>query len=150
MNLYILALVNAWSFRRELLFVSLAFLLMLAMPVIAVIILTKTGINIVSDALVGVDTETQVIVVKNPTDGSVLAEITKEIVWPAHGVITLEFAQSSMYQKFHTGIDIANAQGNVGDPITPFMDGVVTYEGEIFWGYGKHIILDHGDNITSV
>ena len=30
------------------------------------------------------------------------------------------------------------------------MDGTVTYAGEIFWGYGKHIIIDHGDNITSV
>jgi len=62
----------------------------------------------------------------------------------------LEFAQSSLYQLFHTGIDIANPNGYIGDPITPFMDGTVIYEGEIFWGYGKHIIIDHGDNITSV
>jgi len=30
------------------------------------------------------------------------------------------------------------------------MDGKVIYAGEIFWGFGKHIIIDHGDNITSV
>jgi murein DD-endopeptidase MepM/ murein hydrolase activator NlpD len=47
-------------------------------------------------------------------------------------------------------LDIANPYGLVGDPITPFMDGEVIYEGEIFWGYGKHIVIDHGDNITSV
>ena len=30
------------------------------------------------------------------------------------------------------------------------MDGTVIYAKEIFWGYGKHIIIDHGDNITSL
>jgi murein DD-endopeptidase MepM/ murein hydrolase activator NlpD len=30
------------------------------------------------------------------------------------------------------------------------MEGTVTYAGEIFWGYGRHIMIDHGDNITSV
>lgn len=112
--------------------------------------LVNTGINIVSDALVGINPDTLSILIKNPTDGSVVTEITKEVVWPVQGVITLEFAQSSMYQTFHTGIDIANPHGQVGDPITPFMDGVVTYAGEIFWGYGKHVMIDHGDNITSV
>ena len=54
---------------------------------------------------------------------------------------------SSSYQIFHTGIDIANSSGT---SITPFMDGQVVYAGEMFWGYGKHIIIDHGDNIRSV
>jgi len=30
------------------------------------------------------------------------------------------------------------------------MDGTVVYAGEIFWGYGKHIIIDHGNNIASL
>ena len=30
------------------------------------------------------------------------------------------------------------------------MQGKVVYAGEIFWGYGKHIIIDHGDKITSL
>ena len=120
------------------------------MPVIAVFILTHTGINIVSDALIGIDSETKNIQLLNPKDGSVVKEIHPTVAWPAQGVITLEFAQSSLYQLFHTGIDIANPNGYIGDPITPFMDGTVIYEGEIFWGYGKHIIIDHGDNITSV
>lgn len=139
-----------WSFRRELQLVVLAFVILLSLPVIAVFILTHTGINIVSDALIGTDAETQTIVIKNPADGTIVAEISKQVVWPAQGVITLEFAQSSMYQKFHAGIDIANPQGKVGDPITPFMEGTVTYAGEIFWGYGKHVMVDHGDNISSV
>ena len=139
-----------WSFKRELQLVVLAFVILLSLPIIAVFILTHTGINIVSDALIGTDSETQTIEIKNPTDGSVVAEVTKQVVWPAQGVITLEFAQSSLYQKFHAGIDIANPQGKVGDPIKPFMEGTVTYAGEIFWGYGKHVMVDHGDNISSV
>ena len=73
------------------------------------------------------------------------------ITWPVKGVITLEFGESDLpYQPFHTGIDIANPNGKVGDPITPFMNGKVIYAGEIFWGFGKHIIIDHGNNITSI
>lgn len=139
-----------WSFRKELQFVAFAFLVLISLPIIAVIILTHTGINIVSDALVDIEPETQNILIKDPVDGSVVKEVSKEVVWPAQGVTTLEFAKSSKYQKFHAGIDIANPKGQVGDPVTTFMEGTVIYEGEIFWGYGKHIIIDHGDNITSV
>lgn len=139
-----------YAFRKELSFVVLAFLIVLSLPVIAVIILTNTGINIVSDALIGVDTQTDTVVIKNPADGSVVSEVSKEMTWPVQGVTTLRFGQSSKYQLFHTGIDIANPQGQVGDQITTFMEGEVIYAGEIFWGYGKHIIIDHGDNLTSV
>lgn len=139
-----------WSFRKELRFVALAFLIVISLPVIAVFILTQTGIDIISDALVGVDPETKTIVIKNPADGTVVAKISDKVVWPVQGITTLRFGQSSSYQKFHTGIDIANSQGEVGDPIVAFMEGTVIYAGEIFWGYGKHIVIDHGDNITSV
>jgi len=145
-----LAAHTIWSFKRELQFVTLAFLILISLPIIAVVILTRTGINIVSDALVDVVAETQTILIKNPADGSIVVEITKPMVWPVQGIYTLEFGESSIYQVFHAGIDIANAQGKVGDPITPFMEGTVTYAGEIFWGYGKHVMIDHGDNITSV
>ena len=149
MNIFLLAS-SIWSYKRELKIVILTFIIVLSLPVIAVVILTQTGINIVSDALVGIDSETKNIQILDPKDGSVVKEIHPIIAWPAQGVITLEFAQSSLYQLFHTGIDIANPNGYIGDSITPFMNGTVIYEGEIFWGYGKHIIIDHGDNITSV
>ena len=139
-----------WSFRRELQFVAFSFLVLISLPIIAVVILMHTGINIVSDALIDVEPETQTIQIKNPADGSVVKEVSKKVAWPVQGVTTLEFAKSSGYQKFHAGIDIANSQGKVGNKISPFMDGTVTYAGEIFWGYGKHVIIDHGDNITSV
>ena len=138
---------SLWSFSKELKLVMLAFLIVISLPVIAVFILTHTGINVVSDALVGVDSETKNIQILDPASGEVVKEIDPTIAWPVQGVITLEFAQSSQYQIFHTGIDIAN---DPGTSITPFMDGEVVYAGEIFWGYGKHIIIDHGDNIRSI
>ena len=140
-----------WSFRKELRYVLLAFLIVLSLPIIAVVILTRTGINIVSDRLATVDTTTQTVEIHDPKDGSVIKEIIPVVSWPVSGVITLEFGESDFpYQILHSGIDIANPQGKVGDPIHPFMDGTVIYAGEIFWGYGKHIIIDHGNNITSL
>jgi len=146
MNIYA-TVASLWSFKRELKLVLLSFLVVLSLPVIAVFILAHTGINVVSDALVGVDSETKNIQILDPATGEVVKEIDPTIAWPVQGVITLEFAQSSGYQVFHTGIDIANTTGT---SITPFMQGEVVYAGEIFWGYGKHIIIDHGDNIRSI
>ena len=136
-----------WSFRKELKVVLSAFLIVLMLPVIAVILLTQVGINIISDKLVGQDPITQNIQIKDPTSGKVVKEINPTVVWPTKGVITLEFGQSSLYQVLHTGIDIA---GQLDDAVNPAMDGKVIYAGEIFWGYGKHIIIDHGNNVTTV
>lgn len=145
------SLAVAWSFRKELKYVLLTFLLVLSTPIMAVIILTQTGINIVSNRLASFDAKSQKIEIHNPLDGSVIATIDKEIVWPVKGVITLEFGESDFpYQLLHTGIDIANPNHQIGDPITPFMEGKVIYAGEIFWGFGKHIIIDNGNNIQSI
>ncbi|KKT72820.1 MAG: Peptidase M23 [Candidatus Collierbacteria bacterium GW2011_GWB1_44_6] len=136
-----------WSFRKELKFVLLAFLTILLVPVIAVILLTQVGINIISDKLVDQNPTNQSIQIKDPTTGEGTTEIHPTVVWPTKGVITLEFAQSSMYQVFHTGIDLAS---KLDEPVNPAMDGTVIYAGEIFWGYGKHVIIDHGNNVTTI
>ena len=117
------------------------------LPVIAVILLTQVGINVISDKLVDQNATTQAIQIKDPTTGEVVKEINTIVVWPTKGVITLEFAQSSMYQVFHTGIDIAS---KLDEPVNPAMDGTVIYAGEIFWGYGKHVIIDHGNNMVTI
>ncbi len=147
---YLSTFATLWSFKKELLYVVLAFLFILMIPVFAVFVLTHTGINVVSDTLVSVDTTEEHTVQLHAPDGSVYAEVTGPFAWPAQGVFTLEFGESSGFQVFHTGLDIASPTGQVGAPITPFMDGEVIYAGEIFWGYGKHIIIDHGNNLTSV
>ncbi len=140
-------ILTLWSFRKELKYVVIVFTAVLLLPVVAVILLTQVGINIVSDKLVEQNPQTQTIQIKDPLTGEVVKIISPKVVWPAKGVITLEFGQSSKYQPLHSGIDIA---GFKGDPINPAMDGKVIYAGEIFWGFGKHIIIDHGDNIQTI
>ena len=136
-----------WSFRKELKYVLIAFLTVLMLPVIAVILLTQVGINVISNKLVSQNPITHTIQIKDPATGKVIKEISPLVVWPAKGVITLEFGESSLYQPFHTGIDIA---GKLDDPVNPAMDGTVIYAGETFWGFGKHIIIDHGNNIQTI
>jgi hypothetical protein len=124
------AIFNFWSFRKELKFVLSAFLVVLMLPVIAVILLTQVGINVISDKLVDQNPNTQSIQIKDPTSGEVVKEINPTIQWPTKGIITLEFGQSSLYQPLHTGLDIASV---LGEPVNPIMEGAVIYAGEIFW-----------------
>ncbi len=146
-----LFLYSLWSYRKEIKLVTFSIIILLLLPIIAVILLTNVGIDIVSDKLATFDSKTQTVQIHDPVDNSVIKKISPVVTWPVKGVITFEFGESNWpYQPFHTGIDIANPYGKQGDPITPFMIGKVIYAGEIFWGYGKHIIIDHGNNITSI
>ena len=139
---------NFWNFKKELKIILLAFLVVLSLPLIAIIILTQTGINLVSDKLVdqtGIENRVEIL---DPITGEVTYTINQAMYWPTTGVVTLEFGVPHLpYQILHTGIDIAN---NKGTNITPFMGGTVTYAAETKTGYGKHIIIDHGNNITSL
>jgi murein DD-endopeptidase MepM/ murein hydrolase activator NlpD len=146
MNFSPFILLNIWSFKKEIFYVSLTFIGVLLLPFIAVLVIAHTGIQLVSDQLIGINATTHQIEIHDPS-GKVVATIDVATVWPTTGVITLEFGESDLpYQPFHTGIDIA---GKTGDPITPFMKGKVIYADEISWGFGKHITIDHGNNITS-
>ncbi len=148
MNPYLLF--TAWSFRKQLKLVASVFVGILALPVIAVIILANTGLNVVSDTLVHIDATTHTIQLFNPK-GVKYKDLQVNTSWPVLGVITLRFGESDLpYQPFHTGIDIANPNGQIGDNIIAMMPGKVIYAKEISWGYGKHIIIDHGDNITTL
>jgi murein DD-endopeptidase MepM/ murein hydrolase activator NlpD len=138
------------SYRKEFYTISLIFLGILLIPLLSMIILTNVGINAVSKQLITVNSQTQQVEVKDPT-GKITTEINGPFTWPVRGVVTLEFGESDLpYQAFHSGIDIANPNGKTGDPITAFMPGIVTYAGEINWGFGKHVIVDNGNNITSI
>jgi len=143
-------MLTAWSifsFRRELTYVAFAFLSVILLPFVAVIVLTQTGFNIVSDTLVDVSEVNQEVELKNPLDGSTTTTLEGPFTWPTAGIITLEFGESSFVQAFHTGLDIA---GKLNEPVTPFMDGKVIYAGQISWGYGKHVIVEHDNNLTSI
>lgn len=139
-----------YSFRHELKLLLSAFLIVLCVPIIAVVVLTHTGLEIVSDALVQINPLTKAIQLFYP-NGQLFKEINLQVNWPVKGVVTQGFGEPEPpFYLFHTGIDIANPNGKIGDSVTPAMKGKVTYAGEIFWGFGRHIIIDHGDNISTI
>lgn len=137
----------ALSIKSEFKFVLWTFIFVLSLPLIAVFIISNAGIPAVSDKLVSINGKTQAIDIHDPT-GKVIAHIQAMTVWPVQGVVTLEFGQSDLpYQPIHTGIDIAD---KTGDPITPFMKGTVIEVSHLSWGYGNYVVIDHGNNVTSL
>ncbi len=74
-----------------------------------------------------------------PDAGSVVA--SGNFVWPASGTISQNFVW------YHPGLDIANrATPNV----LAADSGKVIYAGCLSWGYGCHVILDHGNGYTTL
>jgi len=138
----------AFSMKKEMKIFFYTVAIVCLLPVFAIIILTQAGLNIVSGALATVDTQTAQVDIHDPKTGDVIDSISQTAAWPVSGVVTLEFGERSPYQFFHTGIDIAN--GTVGDPVVAFMEGEVIYAGELSWGYGKHVKIDHGHHIVSI
>jgi murein DD-endopeptidase MepM/ murein hydrolase activator NlpD len=78
-----------------------------------------------------------------------VAATTAPTLWPVMGPITGPFgARIDPFNgegAFHAGIDISC---HYGQPIVVPADGVVTYAG-FFSGYGRMIIVDHGNGITT-
>ena len=70
-------------------------------------------------------------------------------IWPVHGRLTAGFGQRmdpfSGEEAFHPGIDIADA---LGTDVVATGDGLVI-EAEPDAGYGRSILIDHGDGITT-
>lgn len=83
--------------------------------------------------------------IATPKQGEAIAETPS---WPLHGAITTKFGVAHWpYQPTHTGLDISDGKRT---PIHPFKSGkVITAE----WsnqGLGNHVVIDHGNGITSV
>ena len=70
-------------------------------------------------------------------------------IWPVHGRLTAGFGQRmdpfSGEEAFHPGIDIADG---MGADVVAAGDGLVI-EAEPDAGYGRSILVDHGDGITT-
>jgi murein DD-endopeptidase MepM/ murein hydrolase activator NlpD len=78
-----------------------------------------------------------------------VAATTAPTLWPVQGPITGPFgARSDPFNgegAFHAGVDISC---HYGQPIMAPADGVVTYAG-FYSGYGRMIVVDHGNGITT-
>jgi len=77
------------------------------------------------------------------------ASIARGFVWPAYGRITSGFGLRLHpifgTREMHTGIDIGAPSGT---PVFAARAGRVTYAG-VEAGYGKLIVIDHGDGVTT-
>lgn len=138
-----------FSFRNELKIVVGVFIFILLLPLIGVVVLTNFGFQAVSDKLATINATTNTVEIHN-LDGTITA-FTAAMAWPMGGVVTLEFGQPDPpYQLLHTGIDIADPDGQQGDPIHPFAKGTVTFAGADNSGYGNYVVIDNGDHVSSL
>ncbi len=72
-------------------------------------------------------------------------------IWPINGRITTKFGVPHRpYQNTHTGLDISDGKRSGVTPIKPFRSGKVIETIKSRRGYGNHIIIDHGNGVTSV
>lgn len=140
----------AYSMKKEIKYLFFTVLVICMVPVFAVLILTQVGINTVSNALATLNPQSLQVDIHDPSTGGVVDHINTSVIWPVSGPVSLEFGQSSPYQIFHTGIDIASPAHQVGDPIGAFMGGTVIYADTQSWGFGRHVKIDNGHHITSI
>jgi murein DD-endopeptidase MepM/ murein hydrolase activator NlpD len=71
---------------------------------------------------------------------------TGVFVWPASGRVTDRFGCKTYSGRWHTGLDIA---AHTGAPIFAADSGFVTFTGTSRRGYGKLVIIDHGNGYVT-
>lgn len=143
--------VYAFSMRKEIKLMFFTVLVICLLPIFTVIVLTQVGINLISDVLANINPQTNLVQILDPADGSVFYTVTEPRIWPVSGPVSLEYGEIHLpWEPLHSGIDIASPAHEVGDPVGAFMKGKVIYAGELSWGYGKHVKIDHGHHIVSI
>jgi murein DD-endopeptidase MepM/ murein hydrolase activator NlpD len=74
-------------------------------------------------------------------------------MWPMdYKYISCYFGESSPFQSFHSGIDLANIEGS---PVYAAADGTVTVATDMmsngsYYGYGKYVIIGHNAKYASL
>jgi peptidase M23-like protein len=72
-------------------------------------------------------------------------------MWPMRGMITTEFGVAHWpFQRTHTGMDISDGQRSGVTPVKPFRPGRVIDIVHSNRGLGNHVVVDHGNGVTSV
>lgn len=91
----------------------------------------------------GVDAyQTQTVQIGLPREETVL--VTKKAVYTVLPEMT---GISQRFNAWHTGLDIT---ARPGASIYPVADGTVTMIGNYRWGYGRHVLIEHDDGLTSL
>ncbi|NCN58958.1 hypothetical protein COW99_03645 [Candidatus Roizmanbacteria bacterium CG22_combo_CG10-13_8_21_14_all_38_20] len=76
-----------------------------------------------------------------PLAPEIIAHGDGQFLWPTNGRITQNFVW------YHKAIDIANKQA---PSIAAADTGTVVYAGCLKWGYGCHVIVDHGNGFQTL
>lgn len=111
---------------------------LIGIPLIALVFLaavvvpqTEAGLE---HAAIYFDTE-------NTTTTVTAAVTASRFRWPL-----ATFGLSQYFSGVHPGLDMTNPAGT---PIYPIAPGKVVLAESLFNGYGKHVIIEHGDGMTS-
>ncbi len=86
--------------------------------------------------------QAQTVQIGLPKEETVL--VTKKAVYSVLPEMT---GVSQRFSAWHTGLDIT---AKPGASIYPVAEGTVTMIGNYRWGYGRHIMIDHGNGLTSL
>lgn len=82
---------------------------------------------------------------------AVAATATVVPMWPIHGAVTTEFGASDWpYEAVHTGIDISDGARPGTTPVHPYRPGKVIEAVHSSVSLGNHVVVDHGNGVTSV
>jgi len=68
-------------------------------------------------------------------------------LWPVHGGTVISYFGANRRTHRHSGVDIGSRSG---ERVLASRDGVVVYAGATMRGYGKTVILDHGDGLRTL
>lgn len=143
------------SSKTELKIVLASLAILILLPAFAVVAIASSGIQIVGDALAAVNPVTKLVEIFNPS-GDKIAEIEVSSTWPTRGYVSDEFGSWDIFRKNlglgpHSGTDIANERGLIGEPVTTFMTGNIVYiDNDPAGDCGKSVKISHDFNITSL
>ena len=141
---------TACSMKREIRLAFMTLAVICLIPIVAVLMITQVGLGTVSGALASQNPQSLQVDIHDPKTGAIIDHIAEPAIWPVTGPVSLEFGESSPFQRFHTGIDIADPNHSVGTPVGAFMKGTVTYADSDSWGFGRHVIINHGHYVNSI
>lgn len=76
---------------------------------------------------------------------------SSQSMWPMHGMVTTEFGvYHEPFQQWHTGIDISSGKPSGTTQVAAFRPGTVVQVVHSNLSYGNHVVIDHGNGLTSL
>jgi murein DD-endopeptidase MepM/ murein hydrolase activator NlpD len=96
------------------------------------------------------------VIVPGATDFASNLEVLKETqvtvveVVPTQAKLQWPMSKFGLSQRFHAGHPGIDLTAPLGTSIFPIAEGVVEWANTDLWGYGKHVLIAHADNIKSL